>query len=76
MLKANYFNPKPIHVSEASWTEIEGSIGIFLELRDTNYPGATYRLIHDAKSDQLKGQYFQPLHDRTYQVAFDRVPRP
>ena len=38
-LQATYFNPRPIHVSQARVTQKEGEIQILIELRDAGYPG-------------------------------------
>ncbi len=46
-LDAAYFNPRPINVSQAQWKRgPDQSLGVFVELRDTGYPGATYRLVY------------------------------
>jgi len=72
-MKAGYFNPNPINVAEARWTAVEDQVGVFIELRDTNYPGATYRLLYDRQADALSGVYYQPIYKQEYQVAFQRV---
>ena len=72
-MDAGYFNPSPIKVSQAR-AYAEGSAQkIFVELRDVNYPGCTYKLTYDAKKDQLLGQYYQASMQETYEVAFARV---
>ena len=68
-----YFNPNPIHVSQSTWTRVEDRIGVFIELKDQNYPGATYHLLYDRTLDRLTGEYYQPLHEQTYEVHFERV---
>lgn len=72
-LDAGYFNPGPIKVSQAQASRRNDSLQIFVELRDVNYPGCTYKLTYDAKSDQLFGQYYQAAMQQTYDVAFGRV---
>jgi hypothetical protein len=72
-LKAAYFNPRPIKVSQAVWTRQGGKITVLVELRDVNYPGSTYNLEYDAKSDRLKGTYFQAVERQTYDVQFVRT---
>jgi hypothetical protein len=72
-MAATYFNPRPIHVSVAA-AAIEGTtIKVFVELRDINYPGATYHLAYDAEKDQLRGVYFQPALRESFDVAFVRM---
>ena len=72
-LDAGYFNPSPINVSQARAAREGGDLKIFVELRDANYPGCTYKLTYDAKSDQLFGQYYQAALRQTYDVAFGRM---
>jgi len=38
-----------------------------------NYPGATYHLTYDPGSDQLRGVYFQPALQQSFQVFFVRM---
>ena len=72
-MDAGYFNPSPIKVSIARAYQEGGDIKVFIELRDENYPGCTYKLSYDAKSDQLFGQYYQASMQQTYDVAFGRL---
>jgi hypothetical protein len=72
-MQAAYFNPRPIHVSQAQVTQKEGEIQIFIELRDAGYPGATYALRYNAKHDVLVGLYHQPAVGQTFDVAFARM---
>ena len=60
-LEAAYFNPRPIKVSRAEWQRSNDELHVFVELRDVNYPGATYKLRYLPAADQLAGDYFQPL---------------
>ncbi len=69
---ASYFNPRPINVARAE-AKLEGAlVGLFVELRDVNYPGSTYTLAYDAATDQLKGIYYQAAQGAQYEVAFSR----
>jgi hypothetical protein len=72
-LDARYFNPRPINVSQAQASRKDERLQVFVELRDVNYPGSTYKLTYDAKTDQLFGQYFQAAIKETFDVAFGRV---
>jgi len=72
-LEVAYFNPNPIHVSRAAALQKDGVTQVFIELRDVNYPGSTYSLTYDPKSDQLYGQYFQAAMQQTFDVTFARV---
>jgi len=74
-LGAAYFNPRPINVSRAEWHRSNDELHVFVELRDANYPGATYSLRYLPATDQLAGDYFQPLHQQTYRVNFLRKAR-
>lgn len=72
-LTAAYFNPRPIRVFRAEAAKKDGSITLFVELRDVNYPGSTYNLQYDAAMDRLKGTYFQAVERKTFIVEFVRV---
>jgi len=72
-IEAAYLNPMPIHVSKAQATQ-EGTVTkVFIELRDTGYPGSTYTLTYESQSDQLKGIYFQAAMQQSFEVFFVRV---
>lgn len=72
-LKALYFNPRPINVSRAEWRRTGDGLEVFVELRDVNYPGSTYRLAYSAGKDLLEGYYYQALQGQTYYIEFVRV---
>ena len=72
-LDVGYFNPSPINVSRAIMLKKEGATKVFVELRDVNYPGSTYTLAYDPKTDQLFGQYFQAAMQQTFDVVFTRA---
>jgi hypothetical protein len=72
-LEAAYFNPKSINVAKAAALRDGGSVKVFIELRDVNYPGSTYTLAYDPKEDQLKGDYFQAALKQNFDVYFTRV---
>ncbi len=69
---AAYLNPRPIHVAKAEAFIEGGALTLFVELRDVNYPGSTYRLVYDAAHDVLVGTYFQALQKQTFDVSFVR----
>lgn len=71
---AGYYNPSPINVSGARAYTEGAATRVFVELRDVNYPGCTYQLTYDAKTDQLFGQYYQATMQQTYEVTFARLP--
>ena len=72
-IEAAYFNPGPIRVESAKVTNDSGLTKVFVVLRDVNYPGCTYDLTLDTKTDQLYGKYFQATQQQTYDVAFTRL---
>lgn len=72
-MNAAYFNPQPIHVAKAEASQYEGSVNVFIELRDVNYPGSTYNLTYDPEVDYLKGIYFQAALGQTFDVYFVRL---
>lgn len=71
-LDAAYLNPRSIHVAQAEWRREGGSLTVFIELRDVNYPGSTYRLAFTPEQDRLAGRYFQALERQTFDVMFVR----
>lgn len=74
-LDAYYFNPRPINVARAEWRRENDGLHVFMELRDQNYPGATYKLRYFPQPDQLAGEYYQPIYQQTFDVQFVRQPR-
>jgi hypothetical protein len=71
-LAAVYYNPRPIRVFQAFWAMDDGLIRVFVELRDTNYPGSKYSLRYDSPTDRLHGFYFQAVEQQSYEVEFIR----
>ena len=74
-LDAYYFNPRPINVARAEWRRENDGLHVFMELRDQNYPGATYKLRYLPQQDQLAGEYYQPVYQQTFDVQFIRQNR-
>jgi hypothetical protein len=71
-LQAAYYNPKPITVSQAEAARLGAAVTVFIELRAPGYPGSTYTLVHDPKSDQLKGIYYHAGLQENFEVVFVR----
>ncbi|MEE8573284.1 MAG: hypothetical protein V3T20_08455 [Gemmatimonadota bacterium] len=71
-LEAAYYNPRVINVSHAESRVIDGTLEVFVELRDVNYPGSTYTLRYDAADDVLQGVYFQAVLRQSFDVVFVR----
>ncbi len=72
-LEVAYFNPRPIHVSQARLTFENKEPQVFIELRDVGYPGATYTLIYNPEQDVLAGLYYQPTAGQSFEVIFVRM---
>ncbi len=72
-MEAGYFNPQPIHVSKAEAKMDGNTLKVFVELRDTGYPGCTYTLAYNTATDQLFGVYFQAAMQQQYEVMFERA---
>jgi hypothetical protein len=70
---AGYFNPRPIHVSQAVVTRRDNALELFMELRDAGYPGSTYTLVYDAQRDLLGGIYYQAAMNQSFEVIFLRT---
>jgi len=71
-MEAAYFNPRPIDVSKAQVTREGATLKVFIELRDAGYPGSTYTLIYDPKTDRLGGVYYQAAVGQRFDVIFVR----
>lgn len=72
-LDASYLNPRSINVARAE-ASLEGTTNkVFVELRDVNYPGSTYKLTYDPASDQLYGIYNQAALNQQFDVVFARM---
>jgi len=72
-LEAAYYNPRPIHIAQAQVTQSKDGPQLFIELRDTGYPGATYNLLYDHDRDTLVGIYYQPTVNQYFDVIFVRM---
>jgi hypothetical protein len=72
-MDAAYFNPNPIKVSKAEATQEGEAIRVFIELQDTGYPGCTYTLTYDPRTDRLGGVYFQAAIQQKFDVIFIRI---
>ena len=70
---AAYFNPRSIHVGKAEASQVGGDVRLYVELQDVNYPGSSYTLTYDPKSDRLFGRYFQAVARETFDVHFVRM---
>jgi hypothetical protein len=71
-LMVGYFNPRPINVGRAEFTDSIAGPVLTVELQDTNYPGSTYILTYERARDVLIGTYFQAVQGTTFDVAFIR----
>jgi len=72
-MEAAYFNPRPINVSQAEVSRKKGSLEVFIELRDTGYPGSTYTLMYDPLQDMFSGIYYQATIGQSFEVIFVRT---
>jgi hypothetical protein len=72
-MDAGYFNPRPINVSRAQATGERGKIKVFIELRDSGYPGSTYTLAYNPQEDVLMGVYYQAAMKQSFDVYFTRA---
>jgi len=71
-VEAAYFNPNPIHVSEANVEMWKGLKKLFVKLQGKGYPGSTYTLYYFEEKDALAGFYFQAHTGQTFEVVFVR----
>ena len=52
-MEASYFNPRPINVHKAEASRDGTTTKVFIELRDTNYPGSSYNLTSKTEVNSL-----------------------
>jgi hypothetical protein len=71
-MDASYYNPRPINVSKAQAARDGAILKVFVELRDAGYPGSTYTLTYDPKTDRLGGVYYQAAIGQRFDVVFIR----
>ncbi len=71
-IDAGYLNPRPINVAKAQAARKDGTVEVFVELRDAGYPGCTYTLTYDPRRDRLTGVYYQAAAQERYAVEFTR----
>ena len=67
-----YFNPRPIHVAEASISTQEDTLKLFIKFQDKDYEGSTYTLYYYAQKDAMLGIYYQAATNKSYRVLFLR----
>ena len=72
-IDAVYLNPRPIAVAKADATRDGSSLKLFIELRAPGYPGSTYTLVYDPRTDQLEGVYYQAALQQRFDVSFVRM---
>ena len=72
-MDAAYLNPRSINVARAEASRDGATNKVFVELRDVNYPGSTYKLTYDPASDQLYGIYNQAALNQQFDVVFARM---
>ena len=70
---AGYFNPRPIHVSQAHASPEGSTVRLFVELQAPGSPGSTYDLVYDPSNDVLVGIYFQAAMQQRFEVMFERT---
>jgi hypothetical protein len=69
----NYFNPRPIYVSQSEVSYEKQLVKLFFKLDDKGYPGSTYTLFYYAEGDALVGIYYQAAAGQTFEVMFTRI---
>jgi hypothetical protein len=72
-LAVSYYNPRSINVSIAKAEIKNGIVEVFVELRDTGYPGSNYTLKYNPGNNSLEGVYFQAAIQQKFNVVFRRM---
>jgi hypothetical protein len=73
LVKASYFNPRPINVSRSQWQRQNDRFEVFVELRDVNYPGSRYTLAYQPERNRLHGIYYKAAMGQMFEVEFVRT---
>ncbi len=60
-------------MARAEATRDGSALKVFVELRAPDYPGSTYTVTYDRKSDQLEGVYYQAALRQSFDVRFVRL---
>ncbi len=76
MLKASYFNPRPIHVEKTETARKDGLQFVMIELQDVNYEGSIYLLNYNRDHDALDGIYMHGASGQRFRVSFSRQTSP
>ena len=76
VLKASYFNPRPIHVEKTETAKKDGRQFVMIELQDVNYQGSVYLLYYEREQDALHGFYMHGASGQRFQVDFSRQTSP
>jgi uncharacterized protein (UPF0333 family) len=72
VIKASYFNPNPINISEAKTEMNSNIITVYIKLQAPGYNGSYYMLTYDPESDKLIGVYHQMVINENYKIYFNR----
>ncbi|MHC5074387.1 MAG: hypothetical protein ACYTFE_06155, partial [Planctomycetota bacterium] len=64
---------RSINVSIAKAEDKNGTLEVFVELRDTGYPGSNYTLKYNPGNDALEGIYLQAALQQKFNVVFKRL---
>jgi len=72
-IKAGYFSPRPINVSQAQAVMYKNHIKVEVELRDVGYPESTYTLVFAPEKDTLIGYYYHAVSGQSFDVLFVRM---
>ena len=71
-IDAAYFNPRSVRVSQARVSTKADRLNIYVELRDTGYPGSNYTLTYDPDTDRLVGVYHPMVLKKKFDIFFVR----
>ena len=72
-IEMHYFNPEPVHVTQAQAARDGKSTRILIFLRYPDSLCCTYDLTYDPQSDQLKGLFWRKGTSKSTEIIFDRM---
>ena len=73
-MQVQFFNPEPIHVTQAQAARDGTSTRVLIILRHADNLCCTYNLAYNPASDQLRGVFWQKDSPKTSEVVFSRMP--
>ena len=72
-MQVQYFNPEPIHVTQAQAARDGTLTRVLIILRHADNLCCTFNLVYNPENDQLSGVFWQKDRPKTSEVVFHRI---